>query len=56
MIGSAPLEAAEATQLREKFYNATIIERVDANDELARFRIRPDNPIPQFEPGQEILF
>ncbi|MDB4654190.1 ferredoxin--NADP reductase [Rubripirellula sp.] len=54
MIGSAPLEAAEAIQLREKFYNATIIERIDANNELARFRIRPDNPIPAFEPGQYV--
>ena len=54
MIGSAPLEAAEATQLREKFYNATIIERIDANSDLARFRIRPDNPIPAFEPGQYV--
>ena len=54
MIGSAPLEAAEATQLREKFYNASIIERIDANSDLARFRIRPDNPIPAFEPGQYV--
>ena len=54
IIGPAPLEAAEATQLREKFYNATIIERIDANSDLARFRIRPDNPIPAFEPGQYV--
>lgn len=53
-IKSAPLEAEEAGQLREKFYNATIIERIDANSDLARFRIRPDNGIPPFEPGQYV--
>ena len=54
MIDSAPLDAKEASELRQKFYNATIIERIDAHDELARFRIRPDNPIPPFKPGQYV--
>lgn len=54
MIDSAPLDAEEAGQLREKYYNATIVERIDANPDLARFRIRPDNPIPPFDPGQYV--
>lgn len=53
-IDSAPLDAQEASQLREKHYNATIIERIDAHSELARFRIRPDLPIPPFKPGQYV--
>lgn len=53
-IDSAPLEAEEAQQLREKYYNATIIERIDAHSDLARFRIRPDAPIPEFDPGQYV--
>ncbi len=50
----APPDAEEAQQLREKFYNATIIERIDIHEDLARFRIRPDRPIPPFEPGQYV--
>ncbi len=53
-IDSAPLNAEEASQLRERHYNATITERVDAHSELARFRIRPDFPIPPFKPGQYV--
>ncbi len=53
-IDSAPLDAEEVSELREKLYNATIIERIDANSDLARFRIRPDNPIPPFQPGQYV--
>ena len=53
-IDSAPLDADEAGNLREKLYNATIIERIDAHSELARFRIRPDKPIPPFDPGQYV--
>lgn len=51
---SAPLDVEEASQLRESHYNATIVERIDANSDLARFRIRPDNGIPAFEPGQYV--
>ena len=53
-IDSAPLDAEEANGLREKFYNATIIERIDVHADLARFRIRPDAPIPAFKPGQYV--
>lgn len=53
-IKSAPLDAEEASQLRDLHYNATIVERIDANSDLARFRIRPDNGIPPFEPGQYV--
>lgn len=49
-----PPDAAEIKQLCEKHYNATIIERIDVHEELARFRIRPDNPVPPFEPGQYV--
>ena len=48
------LSDAEKNQLREKFYNATIIERIDFNDDLARFRVRPDAGVPSFEPGQYV--
>ncbi len=53
-IDSAPLDAEEASQLREKLYNATIIERIDTHSDLSRFRIRPDAPIPPFKPGQYV--
>lgn len=34
-------------------YNATLIERVDFNDELAEFRVKfDDGTVPDFEPGQ----
>jgi ferredoxin--NADP+ reductase len=53
-IDAAPLDAEEADQLRQKFYNATIIQRIDVHADLARFRIRPDAPIPPFQPGQYV--
>ncbi|MCG8652370.1 MAG: ferredoxin--NADP reductase [Pirellulales bacterium] len=53
-IDSAFLDAEEARQLREKLYNATIIERIDAHSDLTRFRIRPDASIPSFAPGQYV--
>jgi len=53
-IDSAPLEAEEADELREKFYNATIVDRIDVHGDLARFRIRPDTTIPPFQPGQYV--
>ncbi len=53
-IDSAPLSAAEVSELSEKHYNATIVERIDFNDQLARFRIRPDDGVPDFEPGQYV--
>ena len=48
------LDGDEATKLREKFYNATITKRIDHNEDLARFRIRPDSGVPSFEPGQYV--
>lgn len=46
--------AAEITELRGKHYNATLIDRIDVHEDLARFRIRPDNPIPTFQAGQYV--
>ena len=48
------LDAKDAAALRDKLYNATIIERIDVNPDLARFRVKPDIPIPEFEPGQYV--
>ncbi len=53
-IDSAPLDAEEANELRKKFYNATIVQRIDVHSDLARFRIRPDAPIPPFQAGQYV--
>jgi len=47
-------DANERQELRDQFYNATIIDRIDATEDLAKFRIRPDAPIPTFEPGQYV--
>ena len=47
-------DADEVRRLREQHYNATILERIDSHPDLARFRIRPDSPIPAFEPGQYV--
>ncbi len=33
-------------------YNATLVKREDDNDSLARFWVRTDGPMPDFEPGQ----
>ncbi|TWU48016.1 ferredoxin--NADP reductase [Rubripirellula reticaptiva] len=51
---ASELAADEAEALREKYYNATVIERIDIHDDLARFRIRPDTPVEPFEPGQYV--
>lgn len=50
----AMIDEHEAAELRDKFYNATIIERIDVNPDLAKFRVRPDTPIPEFDPGQYV--
>jgi ferredoxin/flavodoxin---NADP+ reductase len=47
----APPDADEVQRLREQHYNATIIERIDSHEDLARFRIRPDGPIPALSRG-----
>ena len=33
-IDSAPLSAREVSELSEKYYNATIVERIDFNEDL----------------------
>ncbi len=53
-IDSGPLTAEQIRKLQEKYYNATIIERIDSHSDLSRFRIRPDKPFPNFEPGQYV--
>ncbi len=40
--------------LRAHYYNATIIERIDCHENLARFRIRPDDGVPPFLAGQYV--
>ncbi|RMG32235.1 MAG: ferredoxin--NADP reductase [Planctomycetota bacterium] len=42
----------DAEKLREQFYNATITELRKPHDDLMVLRVRPDWPIPAFEPGQ----
>ncbi|QDT09038.1 ferredoxin--NADP reductase [Stieleria marina] len=53
-IDSVPVSAEEAVRLSEQHYNATIVERIDHNDDLSRFRIRPDKGVPPFKPGQYV--
>ena len=53
-ISSAPVTAEEAGELRKKHYNATISERIDHTDDLAKFRVRPDAGVKPFEPGQYV--
>lgn len=47
-------DAAEVEALRQQYYNATIVRRIDAHDNLARFRIQPDKPLEPFEAGQYV--
>ncbi len=47
-----PPDPEEQQRLREQCYNATIIDRIDLTEDLSKFRIRPDQPLPRFEPGQ----
>lgn len=51
---SVASEENDTDRLRELHYNATIIERLDVHSDLARFRIRPDEPFAPFEPGQYV--
>lgn len=53
-IGSGVLPSDEVTVLRDKFYNATIIRRIDCHEDLARFHVRPDGGVPPFDPGQYV--
>lgn len=49
-----PPDNREIEQLSAQYYNATIVERIDVHSDLARFRIRPDLPVPKFLPGQYV--
>ncbi|MEL6105263.1 MAG: ferredoxin--NADP reductase [Planctomycetota bacterium] len=49
-----PSSPADITDLRERHYNATVIERIDCHENLARFRVRPDSGVPDFAPGQYV--
>lgn len=53
-IGPPALTPNEVDSLRHRHYNATIIERIDVHEDLARFRIRPDEPIAPFDAGQYV--
>ncbi|MEM1227866.1 MAG: ferredoxin--NADP reductase [Planctomycetota bacterium] len=44
----------EQDSLRESLYNATIIDRVDCTDDLAKYRILPDVEVMPFQPGQYV--
>ncbi|MBI3024623.1 MAG: ferredoxin--NADP reductase [Candidatus Tectomicrobia bacterium] len=46
------LDAATAQDLRRKHYNATLAGVRKAHDTLWCFRVRPDFPVPDFQPGQ----
>ncbi|QDT06325.1 Ferredoxin--NADP reductase [Rubripirellula lacrimiformis] len=53
-IDSPDIDAEAAEQLRTRHYNATVIERIDVHSDLARFRIRPDEPFQPFQAGQYV--
>jgi ferredoxin--NADP+ reductase len=40
--------------LRTRHYNATVSERIDCHENLARFRVRPDGGVPRFDAGQYV--
>lgn len=44
----------DITALRDRHYNATVIERIDSHENLARFRVRPDAGVPSFLAGQYV--
>jgi ferredoxin--NADP+ reductase len=44
----------DAPALRRQHYNATIVERINCHENLARFRVRPDTGVPAFEAGQYV--
>src|SRR6476620_10152207 len=52
MVPALLLNESEVSQLRQKHYNAQIVERTDVHDELAILRVRPDHGITEFAPGQ----
>lgn len=44
----------EIAELRVLHYNAALVERIDINEDLARFKVRPDSGVPRFAPGQYV--
>ncbi|TWT84368.1 Ferredoxin--NADP reductase [Planctomycetes bacterium CA13] len=52
IVETMPLDDDQVNALKQKYYNATIVDRIDTHGDLARFRIRPDKPFAPFEPGQ----
>ncbi len=40
--------------LRESHYNATLVDRIDCHENLARFCVRPDDGVPAFLAGQYV--
>jgi ferredoxin--NADP+ reductase len=46
------LASPEIPTLRDRFYNATVAQRIDVTAGLMIVRIRPDQKYPAFEPGQ----
>jgi ferredoxin--NADP+ reductase len=54
-VGDSQVELdIDVQQLRQQHYNATITQRIDTHSDLARFRIRPDFPMPTYDPGQYV--
>lgn len=47
--------AATAPATDSSWANMTLLERVDLNEALAVFRVRPDAGVPEFEPGQFVV-
>lgn len=55
---SSTTEAApgqhEIEDLRTQFYNATLVRRIDVHEDLALFRVKPDEGVPKFNAGQYV--
>jgi len=49
---SRPLPAAPRVRPPDTAPNATIVEREDVSPTIARLRVRPDDGVPSFRPGQ----
>ena len=52
MPNTATLDRDLADRLRAENYNAELLQVLPAHDDLAIFRVLPDNEPPHFEPGQ----
>lgn len=51
---SGSIRTTDLDELRTRHYNATIVQRVNIHEGLARFRIRPDAGFAHFRPGQYV--